>query len=437
MSKEAIFLILTLDTTIIHWLLATKILKNRKTVLLLEFVNFSRFVGSILLLSISGANKSDVYLFFYGTSFILLLTEFYLLYRLTESYLPPLIIIVTILAMLQLSFIFIDAAFFLKHNNYLITSQLEYLPNLAIFLQPLFFLFILFRINSFNRAHNILDQLFKLNKKYTAYSISCFFFFFFLLYFHLVSSYSFNLPVYIYSYLILIISLSSLYYLFNQIIVSAEETTQLEVQIQNIIYSKQQIDLANEFRHDYRSILLSLSDSLKNDNITLATQQLEDIIDYSKPLLQSNYFEQLSNLKLPTIQAILAEFLLTCKKNDIDVSISIKKEISSVGINLIDLSRCISILCNNAIEASIASKDPAIHISISASDDSFIFLIKNTANKKIDLKNALKKGQSTKAGHKGLGLYIFTKILKQYRNTQFFFKNDDHNVTVSFSISLT
>ena len=85
----------------------------------------------------------------------------------------------------------------------------------------------------------------------------------------------------------------------------------------------------------------------------------------------------------------------------------------NLGIDIIDLTRILGILLDNAIEECMNVQDGYIEIKIRSNQQMTSFIIKNiiSNDKK---KEGIQKNKSTKEGHSGLGLSIVDMIIKEY-----------------------
>lgn len=102
--------------------------------------------------------------------------------------------------------------------------------------------------------------------------------------------------------------------------------------------------------------------------------------------------------------------------------------------NQIDLLRVVSILINNAFEASLNEKNPYIHIVLTNSQDFWSFKIENAVTSTVDVTKILTKNFTTKEGHTGLGLSNLNKVLKKYPNANFQLQLKSEKFIVSIEI---
>lgn len=87
-------------------------------------------------------------------------------------------------------------------------------------------------------------------------------------------------------------------------------------------------------------------------------------------------------------------------------------------MDIIDLSRIVGILIDNAIEASIDSSNPFVNLAIIKTDqNSTLIIIENSfKDSALDINKLYNKRYSTKKGHRGYGLENIIEILNSYSN---------------------
>ncbi|MGX7414088.1 sensor histidine kinase [Enterococcus caccae] len=191
---------------------------------------------------------------------------------------------------------------------------------------------------------------------------------------------------------------------------------------------KEKYETTLEFRHDYRNILTSVNGYLNDGKITDAKTYIQSIINYSSSVIIPEYYSQLLNLSIPPIQAILLAFFEQASSKGINLYVDIPQKIYQIDMDLIDLTRCLSILLDNALEAYNEDKNYTIQVSIYQENDHTLFLIKNpfTSDTHLSLDKMLEKKYTTKKGHLGKGLPIVIKITSEYTNVvmDFYIEND-------------
>ncbi len=140
-----------------------------------------------------------------------------------------------------------------------------------------------------------------------------------------------------------------------------------------------------KFRHDYVNILTTLSEYIRED----------DMIGL-RAYFNKNIVPMKDNLQMNAI-----------KLNGIEIP----DEVSSINLNMIDLSRSIGIILDNAIEASTEIDDPIIRVAFIESENSVTFIVMNKCADDIPrIHELFQESFSTKGEGRGLGLSTLKEI---------------------------
>ncbi|WP_461197706.1 sensor histidine kinase [Enterococcus sp. N249-2] len=187
------------------------------------------------------------------------------------------------------------------------------------------------------------------------------------------------------------------------------------------------------FRHDYANILISLQDSIENNEIESIRHAYKTIASGSFRLINHSKYElgKLSDIKITEIKSLLSNKIISAFENDIHVNVEIESEIKVIYFSLFDFIRVISVLMDNAIEAALESEKPNISViffEMSEKKEQYFIVKNSTLDESVNLRS-LQLGYSTKGSHRGLGLANIRKILEQHYNVRletetrdFFFK---------------
>lgn len=212
----------------------------------------------------------------------------------------------------------------------------------------------------------------------------------------------------------------------------AAKNEQVDWLNEKLVLEANNIALANEFKHDYRNILLSLSLYLEKQQTEEALAYVSKIIDYSKPFVDSPALKQLEKVNSIPIRALLLAFFKTADTQNVRVKYSIQTSFDEeqLGISVIDFIRCLSILLDNAFEAACLSTTPTIHLYFSTRGSQLFLRIVNSCPTSPDLELITKKHYSSKDGHQGIGLHTFQKILKNYPKASYNFSTKKQQFTI-------
>ncbi|MQS82708.1 ATP-binding protein, partial [Escherichia coli] len=106
-----------------------------------------------------------------------------------------------------------------------------------------------------------------------------------------------------------------------------------------------------KFRHDYVNILTTLSEYIREDDMPGLRDYFNKNIVPMKDNLQMNAIKLngIENLKVREIKGLITAKILRAQEMSIPISIEIPDEETNINLNMIDLSRSIGIILDNAI----------------------------------------------------------------------------------------
>ena len=173
------------------------------------------------------------------------------------------------------------------------------------------------------------------------------------------------------------------------------------------------------FKHDYVNILLSLSGYIENGHMDELKNYFENKIFPTKNLIdQGDYkLNQLGNIGVLEIKSLLSAKMIYAHESGIDVTIDIPEKVDRFLIDTVDLARILGIFLDNAIEATLETKQPQIGLNI-IQNKAGVSIIKSNRfqDDGVALYRLKPKGFSTKTGHQGIGLSNAHKIVSSYDN---------------------
>lgn len=197
---------------------------------------------------------------------------------------------------------------------------------------------------------------------------------------------------------------------------------------------KQEKETLLEFISEYEKIIdenrINKHEML-NNLIILRSFEDKNTEEYNKVLddlivtYDNNSDACIKNIsKLPTgLKGILYYKINDMRNKNINLNVNISKRVSSPLEKLpldeyVILSRIIGIVMDNALEASIKSKERFVMIEVFEQNDNVIIIIENSYNNKVDVNDLKKKNFSTKGKSRGLGLYIANMLLKKSKHIE-------------------
>ncbi|WP_315114424.1 GHKL domain-containing protein [Clostridium intestinale] len=192
------------------------------------------------------------------------------------------------------------------------------------------------------------------------------------------------------------------------------------------------------FRHDYTNILTAMSGYIEEKNI----EGLEEFF-YKKivPLnsemnRKNNRIGLLQNIHITEIKGLIASKVIRAQELGIDVLVDIVEPVDKIDMDIIDLSRTIGILLDNAIEAAIECEKSWIKLTF-IQKENFVLLvfINSCVERTPQIYRIFEKGFSTKGDNRGLGLYNLKEIVNKYHTISLDTKADKGEFTQVLQIS--
>lgn len=198
------------------------------------------------------------------------------------------------------------------------------------------------------------------------------------------------------------------------------------------IYSHQVESLYEEirsFRHDYINILTSLKLGIDNQDIEAIKTVYNGVLRDSGTQFYDSKFDiaKLSNIKNDAIKSILSAKLLEAQNKGISISVEIEEPVSNFRIELLDFITILSVLCDNAIEATIEAISPRMTVVFINNDNSLVLIVENSIkSEKVDVNHIFDRGYSSKGEGRGLGLHNVNSVLEKYPKSTITTRSANH-----------
>ncbi|OEG11037.1 hypothetical protein BCR21_12200 [Enterococcus ureasiticus] len=373
---------------------------------------------------------------------ILLLIPFFLLQFLfpvkrVQNWLTPALFLSFENAIVLLSwFLTLDFWDILFINHFISFETYSTYLQFFIFLQQFVFYLLLIFANYLNKRFSMTVTLHLLPKKYRFISALLLFFLFFTIGLQQLSVLEGYSAPFFYSTFMIICFTAFLSW--NMLLVVKQQNEQQYISILKEKYEQEQekIERSNEFRHDYKQLLMGLTSYLETNNTKQALELLHSIIDYSNSLLTPNLYKTIAVIHNPPIQGLLTNFLKKCSEGNIQPKIQITEKLTDIDMNIVDFIRCFSILLDNAYEAVQEINLQLIEINITGNPEFVKVTVKNTYSddSSLSFHSLLQNNFSTKENHQGKGLYILAKLIDKYKKASYQLAKKDNYFIASFSI---
>lgn len=171
------------------------------------------------------------------------------------------------------------------------------------------------------------------------------------------------------------------------------------------------------FRHDYSNILISLNESIKNEDISAVKEIYHTVLANSGQRFKHSKYDiaHLSNLNNAAMKSIVSAKLIEAQNYGIELNVEIEESISEPNsIELVEFLQMLSIFLDNAIEATLEASAPRLSFIYFEDHSQKVLVIGNTSkDEKVDTKQVFTAGYSTKGENRGLGLANVKEILER------------------------
>ena len=173
------------------------------------------------------------------------------------------------------------------------------------------------------------------------------------------------------------------------------------------------------FRHDYTNLLTSLRLGIEEEDMEQIKEVYDSVLKDSSQKLQDNKYDlgRLVNIRDKALKSLLAGKFLKARDKKIIFNVEVPEEIQVEGMRLLDFLTIVSILCDNAIEASAEASQSHVSIAFLKSGAQETFIIENSIKEEgIDISEIFSFGVSSKGEERGVGLYTVMKIVESHPN---------------------
>ena len=190
--------------------------------------------------------------------------------------------------------------------------------------------------------------------------------------------------------------------------------------IKCVIEYEKTIDEQGEKNHEYNNQLIVLKGYI-NDKKKLNEYLDSIILDHKTG--QNYEIRQLASFPNGGLKELLYYKISRIKEYNIKYYLYVSKEASELLNNIklsfyIDITKVLGVLIDNAIDASLDSKEKELSLDFSSEGNQIIITISNTYNKKININNIGKDRFSSKGKGHGFGLKLVKNIINNNKNLE-------------------
>lgn len=170
-------------------------------------------------------------------------------------------------------------------------------------------------------------------------------------------------------------------------------------------------------QHEYKNQLVLIKGMINKTN-KKAIEYIDSLYEEEKDDSNLEMLKKLQYLPSGGLKGLIYYKLEDMKDKKINVFVDISPKVKNVKVNkkldsnLKDISKVIGVYLDNAIEASVHSKEKYIVLEIYLDKDEWVFSLSNTYKGEIDLNRIDKEGYTTKGSGKGYGLSLVKDIIE-------------------------
>nr|WP_314463034.1 GHKL domain-containing protein [uncultured Clostridium sp.] len=179
-------------------------------------------------------------------------------------------------------------------------------------------------------------------------------------------------------------------------------------------------EMAN-LRHDIRNLFLTMGNFVDRGNDKeMKAFYKENIYPFALDQIEKNYqFAQLCKIPSESLQSFLHMKLYQAHSANLNIKviIDINENEFRVGMELMDITRILGILIDNAIEECSMQEMPFLELGIRSQNNKVSYSLKNSVRDGRSFEN-MRLNKSDKKGHSGRGLKIVKELVDDYQGAE-------------------
>lgn len=223
-----------------------------------------------------------------------------------------------------------------------------------------------------------------------------------------------NVITYLVSIIVIIIVLFTL---IRQTIENNKLTKEYDKLLEFMTTYEKEIEKQRILRHETKNEFLTIRGKIHDKQSNKEIISYIDEILKEKIAVKQEEYAKFCYLPANGIKGLCYLKMQEAKDKNIDTSINISKRIENSSIYKLDISeqrnlgKILGVYLDNAIEATLESKDKKLGIEAYLINDECQIIISNSYNKNIDLNKIGKEKYSTKGKNRGHGLLLVKHII--------------------------
>ena len=192
------------------------------------------------------------------------------------------------------------------------------------------------------------------------------------------------------------------------------------------------------FRHDYTNVMISLNEAIQMKDIDQIKMIYDSVLKDSASDLKQQKFDlaKLTRVTNMPLKSLLSSKVAEAFDKGIQCHVEVEEGVFFTDMRPLDLITIISILCDNAIEATVLADKPKLSIAIFKMGNQSVIVVENSTKEAyIDVTPLKQRGFSTKGTGRGLGLANIEEILFRYDNVTLETESAQHRFVQLLSIT--
>lgn len=174
-----------------------------------------------------------------------------------------------------------------------------------------------------------------------------------------------------------------------------------------------------KWRHDNGNVLLGVYGYIQNRDLDGLNDYFQNKIIPLRDRIKNsgNTFDKLNDVLIPEIKGLLMVKIMQAQEQGIKMHVFVKGTIDTIDFDMLGFTQILGILLDNAMEASLESKNPYVKFAFIREETSYLIAVVNPFGPSQPLISKIfDKDFSTKGEDRGFGLYTVRQIIDKKEN---------------------
>lgn len=201
---------------------------------------------------------------------------------------------------------------------------------------------------------------------------------------------------------------------------------------QQVIYSNHLEKTQKEIQaihQNYKNIVEKLyHQALEQDTAAIKQTIQQEVIQVDQTVSQHlKQLNQLGRIEFLELKGLVLAKIMEAEKQGLNLFVEVQEPIEAISMKTADILRCLGILLDNAIEASIHAEQNFLTLLLLKENGVITIIVKNHLKNNPPLHQIWQEGYSTKGENRGLGLSNLRQIISNYHNVFQDTRIEQHN----------